>query len=40
MTPTIPPRTLAQVAQLRLEMRRAAKAKIVAQSAVYTRHYA
>jgi hypothetical protein len=42
MTPTntTPPLTLADIAQLRLEMRRAAKAKLVAQNAQYTGHYA
>lgn len=42
MTPTTstPPLTLADIARQRLEMRRAAKAQVVAQSAYYSGHYA
>jgi hypothetical protein len=42
MTPTTstPPLTLADVARQRLELRRAAKAKLVATQPQYTRFYA
>jgi hypothetical protein len=42
MTPAnlTPPLTLADIAQLRLELRRAAKTKLVAQNAQYTGQYA
>jgi len=42
MTPTNPTQslTLADIARQRLELRRAAKARVVAQSAYYSRTYA
>jgi hypothetical protein len=42
MTPTdpTPPLTLADIAQQRLELRRAAKARVVAQNATYSAQYA
>ena len=42
MTPTTPtpPLTLADIARQRLELRRAAKARLVATQAQYTRTYA
>jgi hypothetical protein len=42
MTPTIPtsPATLADIARLRLELRRAAKSRLVAQNGTYSRQYA